>query len=310
MADKQVNFDFSDVSPSSGARQRTHHASSQEDTDPIENMTFSELKESLRARNKDVVNLTAQLQALHLEFFDMRCQLAQQAQVPVTRPPEVVSTVTSTTTTNTWSRPMGLPCVSVGQSPFASGISVSAVSDLDFNQYLTSPKGSSGYYPPPHQGSVPPGFKPLPRETVVPPSTTPLAPPETEITLDDSSESTSTTSRSSEDSHRSDLRMVVKSLERRSCPKPEVYSLESGRSFSRFLKSFEAYCESKFSSVHRHLWTTELGRYLDGEILQVFAAHGVSEQKYNKMKRYLETWLVGAKDRMSQSRNAKYRSAV
>ena len=78
------------------------------------------------------------------------------------------------------------------------------------------------------------------------------------IQLDDSSESgteSSNFSISSEvgNSNRNDLRSVVQMLGRHSCPKPEVYSLESGRSFSRFLQSFEAYCEGKYSSTHKDL---------------------------------------------------------
>lgn len=105
------------------------------------------------------------------------------------------------------------------------------------------------------------------------------------------------------------LSSMVQMLGRHSCPKPEVYSLESGRSFSRFLQSFEAYCEGKYSSAHKDLWTSELGRFLDGEIKQVYDACGGPEKKYRKMKNHLESWHSGAKERITSSRRSQYRSA-
>ena len=134
------------------------------------------------------------------------------------------------------------------------------------------------------------------------------------IQLDDSSESgteSSNLSISSEvgNGNRNDLESVVRMLGRHSCPKPEVYSLESGRSFSRFLQSFEAYCEGKYSSTHKDLWTSELGRFLEGEIKQVYEAWGGPEQKYRKMKSHLANWHEEAKERITSSRRSQYRNA-
>ena len=310
MAEKHVEFlserDM-DMSSNTGARPKSNNIVSQEGTDDIDNMTFPELKEVLREKDNAIVALKAQINDLHLQLMEVRLQMSQSS---VTVPP-CVATITATTTTSTWSRSAGLPQVCVSKEPYAPGSTKLEVGPGQFMPNITS---SPGFVPLPHQGVVPPGFGPLPSKGNNLEPTTPQIPRETDlITLDDSGDSSSSTtasSSSSDSSHHSDFRMMVKSLNRKSCPKPEIYSLESGKSFSRFLKSFEAYCESRFSSAHRHLWTTELGRYLEGEILQVFTAHGGSEQKYKKMKTYLETWLAGAKDRMSQGRKSQYRSAV
>ena len=139
------------------------------------------------------------------------------------------------------------------------------------------------------------------------PSTTPDL-----VHLDDSSESeTGSSSSSSVGLHKQsqDLSSVVQLMGRQSCPRPEVYSFESGRSFSRFLQSFEAYCEGKYSSAHKDLWTSELGRFLEGEIKQVYDAWGGPEKKYRKMKGHLESWHAGVKERITSSRRSQYRHA-
>ena len=95
----------------------------------------------------------------------------------------------------------------------------------------------------------------------------------------------------------------------RGAPKPEVYDVGTGRSFPRFLESFEAYCASRYSKRQKDLWTAELGRVLKGEALQVYQACGGADQRYRYMKKRLEDWYATAKVRDSSSRKAQYENA-
>ena len=135
------------------------------------------------------------------------------------------------------------------------------------------------------------------------------------ITIDDSSEDTSDsdtteTSEESPDVKSSDreLQQFAELVGRKGCPKPEVYSLESGRSFPRFLKSFELYCSSRYSRKEKDLWTSELGRLLKGEARQVFDACGGPDQRYSRMKRALENWHDDVRERISSSRRSQYKN--
>ena len=272
---------------------RFHHSSvrmaSQESYTPVEDMTHEELKLSLSLKDKLIRQQGEEIEMLKSRLQDM---MARNLGAPLSVADE---TLTSTVTTPVWSRPIVTPHVGFTtdlldmstdvkepKSRFPPGMRMGTATEYD-NKYSNVVKGTPEY-----------------------------------IKLDDSSESVLSWSSSSSSSserkvHRGDrsseLRTVAKLLDKRECPRPENYSLESGRSFSRFMTSFEAYCESRYSRSHINLWTSELGRFLLGEIKEVYSAHGGPDQKYCKMKRHLESWYAEAKDRVSSSRRAKYRNA-
>lgn len=107
----------------------------------------------------------------------------------------------------------------------------------------------------------------------------------------------------------SDIKMVVNALNRKGCPRPEPYSLDSGRSFARFLKAFESYCSSRYSREARDLWTSELGRYLVGEIKEVFDAMNGADLRYRDIKTQLTMWHSEARERISSGRRSQFRRA-
>ena len=106
-----------------------------------------------------------------------------------------------------------------------------------------------------------------------------------------------------------EMRELADLLAGRSAPKPEPYSLDAGRSFNRFLDSFEAYCSSRYSRKQKSLWTPELGRFLKEEALQVYRACGGPDQSYKYMKRKLQDWYASVKVRVSSSRKSLYETA-
>ena len=270
-------------------------ATSQEDGDY---RTMKDLLEEIHAKD-----LCIKQQSEEIESLKSQLQVVMNWLMPFTQ--SVSSPVsTSTVTTTTWTRPV----VTEPQVVFTSGTLPPLTQTLG---NVTKPVlGDVQGINIPREPSVPPGFVPL---TNIKSSKSTFIPDL--IQLDDSPdlETSSSASVSSAEpdsySHRN-VGPIIKMLEKKSCPKPESYSLESGRSFSRFLQSFEAFCESRYSSSHKDLWTSELGRFLEGEIKQVYDACGGPEKKYRKMKAHLETWHAGAKERISSSRRSQYRSAT
>ena len=93
---------------------------------------------------------------------------------------------------------------------------------------------------------------------------------------------------------------LIDAVRRREAPPPEVFSLESGRSFDRFLVQFERYCQSKFSEDSREGWTGELGRYLQGELLSVFKVFGGGDVDLSVMIQRLKDHY-GLEKRKAQS---------
>ena len=245
----------------------------------------------IRRQGEEIESLKTQLKVMMDLMVPFTCTVSS----PV---------LTSTMTTTTWTEPF----VTQPHVVFTGTSTVPHVISLLGSKAQPDIKNVTGVKTPTGP-SVPPGFETLSslsKQNYVPDL----------IQLDDSVESQISSSESptqtEPDVHakRNVGQPLIKMLERKSCPKPEAYSLESGRSFSRFLQSFEAYCESRYSSSHKDLWTSELGRFLEGEIKQVFEACGGPERKYHKMKAHLETWHAGAKERISSSRRAQYRSAT
>lgn len=141
------------------------------------------------------------------------------------------------------------------------------------------------------------------------------------ITIDDSSsdscagyvssDSSSTEGKTKQPKKRIDpeLELLVNAINQKESPKPEPYSLVSGRSFRKFLDNFEAYCSSRFSAINKDLWTSELGRFLEGEIKEVYEVLQGAEQGYRTMKKQLQAWHLDAKTRIQSSRRVQFQNA-
>ena len=268
---------------------------SQEDGD---NRTAEDYQNMIYCLEQEVKVRDLKIGMLDQEVIILKAQLDTLREnvnaLSVDRPsPIIPSTVTTTTT---WTGPI----LTQPQVTFSSSLLRPIVSQMSgislhstLNDGITVPQSTTS--------TIPPGFKLLSEKRESKSNTPDL------IQLDDSSESDKESSSSSaslevDPTNQDDLRSVVRMLGRHSCPKPEIYSLASGRSFSRFLLSFEAYCDGKYSSAHKDLWTSELGRFLEGEMKQVYDACGGPETKYKRMKAHLEKWHVEAKERITSSR--------
>ena len=274
----------------------------QEDGD---NRTRADLEGEICNLEQMLQNRDHQLLVQSQEISSLKRQLSSVMRLIYTpwqgtSAPTVPTTVTTTTT---WTGPI----FTQPQVTFSSTL----FSPVTSHQSETIGKGTPDdeiKVPSTLTTTCPPGFKPFSGKKLSKHDSTPDL-----VQLDDSSESETESSNSSVSSGvgsggQDNMRSIVRMLGRNSCPKPEVYSLESGRSFSRFLQSFEAYCEGKYSSTHKDLWTSELGRLLEGEIKQVYEAWGGPEKKYRKMKSYLENWHSEAKERITSSRRSQYRN--
>ena len=267
--------------------------------------TMADLQNDISKLEQMVRERDHRLQVQDQEISSLKCQLAEVMRYMSTpwqgTSEQIVPTTVTTTTT--WTGPI----LTQPQVTFSSTL---------FSPLMSHPHGIIG------KGKPDDGIKvPSTLTATCPPGCKPLVGKKESrnnavsdlVQLDDSSDSETESSNSSVSSEvgsgsQDNVRSIVRMLGRKACPKPEVYSMESGRSFSRFLQSFEAYCEGKYSSTHKDLWTSELGRLLEGEIKQVYEAWGGPEKKYRKMKSYLEKWHSEAKERITSSRRAQYRN--
>ena len=257
---------------------------SQESLNPFDNLTLPELLQELRLRDARIEEQKIEIASLSSRIMYLENTLQDwifgKSTVDGTRNTVVSTGSTPTVSTTTYTRIEG-----------------------------TRPRVVFSSTMPVMSCSSPDQVRPMPEPVKVMPNLSNL------ITLDDSESTSSQSSVSTSEEPQSpvhgghDLQSLVRLLDKGKCPKPDIYSLESGRSFSRFLASFEVYCENRYSRCNIDLWTPELGRLLEGEMKEVYDAHGGPDQKYRKMKRHLETWHAEAKERISSSRRALYRNA-
>ena len=263
---------------------------SQEAGNELEDLTHEQLLEL-------VGNLRAALAEQEAAMIQQDVRIAE-----LTSLVEAIRPGSATTTAYSWSQPL----------PFVSSMSttVTYTSPISTTQTLTT---SVGQFPYPLK------FDPF-QDNVGTPSQIPAKPRhdsvETQplITLDDSdASSVSDSSESSSDSATFEMDSALHKLAdlsvRTRCPKPEPFSLESGRSFTRFMQNFESYCSGRYSRKDKNLWTSELGKLLQGEARRMYDACGGPDQKYRKMKKALQDWHTSVKGRISSSRVSRYKNA-
>ena len=255
-----------------------------------DDLTMQELQDLISNKDDQIQDQARQIQELSQRVSELNKMLKDLAIGPAT----MGVTSTSTVYTNvlpTITSPRVVFCTSSSVMSPGLSSSTTVTSSSTHKLHFTSPN------PKPNVSNA---FRPVGPDL---------------ITIEDS-ESSSSESSSSENDDRNPLRGDQREMAEfaamignKKCPKPAVYSLESGRSFSKFLSAFEDYCESRYSRARRHLWTHELSRFLEGEILSVYLAYGGPEKKYKKIKKHLENWHEQAKERIGSSRKAQYRSA-
>ena len=64
---------------------------------------------------------------------------------------------------------------------------------------------------------------------------------------------------------------------------PEPFQVGSDQKINKFFKSFEKFCENKYSRDQDD-WIKVLGRYLQGEIKLVYEAVRISKEDYLSLK--------------------------
>ena len=105
------------------------------------------------------------------------------------------------------------------------------------------------------------------------------------------------------------LAQLSQVLDKKGAPPPETFTLWSGRSFDRFLEQFEKYCQGKFSVSSYERWTSELGSYLKGEILNMYNQYGGSDQDMTVMKRKLKQFCQGEEEKSLGRKLEKFANA-
>lgn len=81
----------------------------------------------------------------------------------------------------------------------------------------------------------------------------------------------------------------------REVPKLNKFNIESGHSWEGFLTKLEHICRMRFPNS-RDLWTSELGRHLEGSILRMYESFGGQDEVYDVMKGKLTGWVVAVKE--------------
>ena len=287
---------------------------SQEGSSPAENMTQQELEKQLKDQADLIQRQSAVLQQTeeHIlrmgqeihkrdeEIYGIKALLLQMTQqfqaflqVPVTSIPPVTAVPPVFSTS-----PVTLvPTVTPANVTLIDSVSAGARPNVTFATGVGTPSTVTGV----SGSSMETGKVPIKREN-----------PNETVTIDitDSSEDSTSSSSGTDDVEvNPEFRQFAELLGRKEAPKPEAYDPTTGRSFTRFLESFEAYCISRYSKKNRDLWTPELGRYLRGEALMAFQACGGPEQKYRKIKSKLQDWYHDLRGRISSSRRTQYKEA-
>ena len=98
--------------------------------------------------------------------------------------------------------------------------------------------------------------------------------------------------------------------DRKETPKPEVFSLESDRSWRAFLRSFESYASSRYGADTKAEWTRELGNFLSGEIKSVFDVAGGSERPYPAVVLELKDYVKQQEKCSGAKRHHEFQQAI
>ena len=97
-------------------------------------------------------------------------------------------------------------------------------------------------------------------------------------------------------------------LDNRPVPTPEIYRPESGQAFTEYLDVFESYCARNFRGGS-DLWGSQLGNFLEGDLLQAYRVLRVPGEGYNALKLKLVEWLASSQDKLEHEAKRKFTQA-
>ena len=106
------------------------------------------------------------------------------------------------------------------------------------------------------------------------------------------------------------LAAMMATHDHREAPRPENFSGDSGKSLEKFFQQFENYCYSRFVPGTMEQWTGELGKFLQGDILDMFKAFGGGERDYSVMKVKLLEYYEGLKDQRENRKHQEFIQAT
>jgi len=104
------------------------------------------------------------------------------------------------------------------------------------------------------------------------------------------------------------LLQLMKRLDNRTVPRPEKFDSASGNNFNDFLRVFEDYCSGAFRGSTM-LWVGELGRLLEGDMLDAFNALRMAGDDYHDIKAKLVKWQKDSKEVRSSTIRNKFTKA-
>ena len=90
-------------------------------------------------------------------------------------------------------------------------------------------------------------------------------------------------------------------------PEPDIYTVESGKSFSAWLKKFERYCKFKYPVMDD--WGDIFGKFIAGNMKARYNAIKGSETGYLDLLNQIKEWYAQVKRGMQSDRRAKFMEA-
>ena len=106
----------------------------------------------------------------------------------------------------------------------------------------------------------------------------------------------------------SDFAEVLLKLDNRMIPQQDKFDEESGRDFLEYIEQFEEYCQTNFKG-HQNLWISELGRHLQGKMLQNYYLLKESCRSYQELKSKLVVWYTDNQEIRSRKCRKKFENA-
>ena len=102
---------------------------------------------------------------------------------------------------------------------------------------------------------------------------------------------------------------ALKHLRVREVVAPQKFNITSGRSFHKFLSSFERYFSSKYDGTDRDR-ASQLGLFLQGSALRVYEAMNGSDARYSNLKPKLLDWYHSERSSQKQRGYAELEKAM
>ena len=105
-----------------------------------------------------------------------------------------------------------------------------------------------------------------------------------------------------------ELVSALSRLDSRTYPRPDPFDSSSGASFEQFLLEFEEYCGHTFRGSPDR-WIGELGRFLKGEMQEVFLMQKIPGDSYQSVKAKLLKWLKDSRETYEHDAKLRFKMA-